>query len=293
MPELPEVEHLKRTLEPLLIGALIRGVELRRRDVVNRRVRSRRRRIASADLLAGCTIARLVRHGKNLAIVSKCGRSLCVHLGMSGQMVFVPGRERMGDSMHVHCVWRVQNDNSGGRLVFRDPRRFGGIWTFDSIKSLRQARFEQLGPDALTITPAPLRAALAHSHRPIKAALLDQSVLAGVGNIYADESLWMARIHPASIASAIPAKRITDLARGIRMVLRASIRLGGSTIGTYLDGNGEAGEFAGSHQVYGRAGEPCGRCGRVLAQVVIAQRTTVFCMKCQKGYQQPNKPARA
>ena len=227
-------------------------------------------------------ITELIRHGKNLALVADDGRALCFHLGMSGQVRFVPGDLRLEKSDHVHCLWWIDScDGTTGRLVFRDPRRFGGLWAFDSVQSLWRERLDRLGPDALTITAATLRERIGDSRRAIKAALLDQSAIAGVGNIYADEALFQSRIHPAMLACDVPRGKFKPLTRAIHNVLRAAVSAGGSTIRSYIDANGAAGGFVQSHQVYGRAGEPCLHCATPLQHTVIGQRSTVFCRGCQ------------
>lgn len=289
MPELPEVEHLRRTLEPRIVGARVVAVDLRRRDVLRDGAGRRRGKINSADLLAGTRITQLARHGKNLAIVGDSGRVICIHLGMSGQMFVrsaspsTPPRRKMQRD-HIHCTWRLQTEHGDLELVFRDPRRFGGIWTFYSSDLLHRQRLCKLGPDALTINAAHLQRTLAGSDRAIKAALLDQRALAGVGNIYADEALFAAGIHPRSRGRSIPAGLVGSLAQAIRSVLGSAIKAGGSSIRDYVDGNGSLGEFTIQHQVYGRGGEPCALCGRRLRQSQIAQRTTVYCPKCQRIY---------
>lgn len=286
LPELPEIEHLKRSLEPTLLGATVVRVQLRRRDIVHAFDLSGERRIRSTHLLAGTRIDLLMRHGKNLVIAGENGRILCIHLGMSGQLRLVPRGSRVDLRTHVHCVWHLQAAGEADRLVFRDPRRFGGIWTFPSLEALKDYRFASLGPDALTITTIQLRLRLRHSHRSIKAALLDQSFLAGVGNIYADESLFAARIHPLSTCCAIPPNRVAQLAGAIRKVMRRAISAGGSSIQSYLDGRGRRGSYANAHHVYGRRGKPCVNCGHVLQRITISQRTTVFCGACQRIYRQ-------
>jgi formamidopyrimidine-DNA glycosylase len=301
MPELPEVERVKRTLEPALLCGRVVEVRLHRRDVVHRSGAKLPRRIDPAELLADTTIARLLRHGKNLAIIGDNGRTLCVHLGMSGHLRFVrerddaaghvdddaadadPHRAKRSSKLdHVHCEWRIEGPAARGTLIFRDPRRFGGLWTYDSESQLWEKRLNALGPDALTIEPQELAANLKGSRRAIKAALLDQAALAGVGNIYADEALFRAKIHPATRAAKLSRAQIDSLGSSLRAVLRAAIEAGGSTIRTYVDSNGEQGRFAAEHAVYGRGGQPCPRCGTRLRSTLVAQRTTVFCPKCQQ-----------
>jgi formamidopyrimidine-DNA glycosylase len=227
----------------------------------------------------GEQIERLHRHGKELAIVSRGGASVCVHLGMSGQLWHCPPGERLTRRDHVHCVWHL---GERGRLVFRDPRRFGGLWCYASLRDLAEVRWSRLGPDALRIDTRSLRQRLAGVRRSIKAALLDQGVVAGIGNIYADEILFAAGIHPQSVASALPSDRCRQLAGEIRRVLADAVRSGGSTIRDYVDGSGAAGSYALQHRVYGRAGEPCTVCGQTLGGITLAQRATVLCGGCQK-----------
>ncbi len=136
----------------------------------------------------------------------------------------------------------------------------------------------------MSISAAALGSKLSKVKRPIKAALLEQSFLAGVGNIYADEALFAAGIHPISWAREIPGQAIGRLAGAIRKVMRQAVEAGGSTIRSYVDGNGQGGEYAAAHKVYGRAGQPCVVCGRTLEHGRIAQRTTVFCATCQRQY---------
>lgn len=281
MPELPEIDHLRRSLEPILAGAIVRRVQLLRPDVL--RAGPPRRR-AAAGLLQGRRIECLSRRGKELALVAEDGRSVCVHLGMSGQLLYRAAGRALARSDHVHCVWRIQTRRGAGRLVFRDPRRFGGLWSFESPDDLLSARWARLGPDALSISARVLRERLGRTRRAVKAALLDQRLVAGIGNIYADEILFSARVHPASPACLIPAERCSPMAQAVRRVLERAIAAGGSTIRDYVDGQGASGSFARRHRVYGRAGRACVRCRGMLESTRFAQRTTVFCPRCQTLY---------
>ena len=289
MPELPEVEHLRRTLEPLVVGRMVSRVRLERRDVVVRAsdppggfsrsgLAPTTQRVPARELLSGQRVLEIVRHGKQMAIVSDSGRALCVHLGMSGQVLHLPPGARAKQADHVHVVWTLDD---GSHVLFRDPRRFGGIWVFASFDALRSTRWSALGPDALTVGGRALHARLGHTARPVKAALLDQSVIAGVGNIYADEALFLSRIHPATRSEDLDATDAARLARAIRGVLRQSIGAGGSTLRDYADAAGAPGKFQLNHRVYGRAGEACTACGISLESAVLAQRTTVWCPLCQ------------
>jgi len=277
VPELPEVEHLRRTLAPFLEGARVVDARLRRRDVLT----PCNRRSTTKDLLIGDEIVRLDRLGKQLAAVGASGRVLCIHLGMSGQLRVDPPGDGADARSHVHCEWMLHTPHGPKRLTFRDPRRFGGLWAFESVESLHRLRWRDLGPDALTMRASALGAALGGSRRPVKAALLDQATMAGVGNIYADESLHLAGIHPLTLAAHLDRQRVAALAAAIRRVLNAAIRRGGSTLRDYVDAGGTRGAYHERHQVYGRAGLPCRRCGTTLQSLRVAQRTTVHCPSCQ------------
>jgi formamidopyrimidine-DNA glycosylase len=279
MPELPEVEHLRRTLLGALPGRRVVAVTLHRPDICTsigdggRPVRPRRQ-----HLLLGATIRDVLRHGKNLAVLVADGRTLGIHLGMSGQVLVVPPGRSPSRRTHIHATWRLDD---GARLLFRDPRRFGGLWTFPSLDALRTARWAALGPDALTLTAPDLAAALAGSRRAVKAALLDQSAIAGVGNIYADEALFVARIRPQRPAAKLTPPEVLRLATAIRAVLEQATESGGSTLRDYVDAGGQAGRHQLAHAVYGRGGEACLVCGGGLRSTLVAQRTTVYCPRCQ------------
>ncbi len=288
MPELPEVESVRRSLLPIVGARVERATVRTRRSLVvpgdppggfsRTRAGTKPRPVRRGALLDGAAIERLERHGKQLAIVGDDGRAVLIHLGMTGRVEI---RDAARAQTHDHVVWALEG---GRRIVFNDARRFGGVWALPDTAALR-TRWHALGPDALTISAADLRGRLRRSERPVKAALLDQSVLAGVGNIYADESLFRARIHPARPASSLRADAVGRLAGSIREILRAAVNAGGSTLrdGTYSDASGTAGSFATRHAAYGRAGEPCVRCGAALASAVIAQRTSVWCPRCQRA----------
>lgn len=280
---MPEIANLKRSLEPLLVGAVIGRVALNRSQIVrNIDQSSGTTRISGRRLLAGQTIRRLDRHGKELAIITRDGPSLCVHLGMSGQLFYWAWRRRLSRLDHVHCTWQITSPAGRGRLVFRDPRRFGGLWVFGSLSELRHSRWSRLGPDALSVDPSTLAERLKRTRRAIKAVLLDQRVIAGIGNIYADEILFAARIHPLSTAAGLGPAQRRALGSAIPRVLTQALRAGGSTIRDYRDATGQPGRFASRHRVYGRAGLPCHCCSRPLESIRIAQRSTVFCGSCQR-----------
>ncbi|MGI9013408.1 MAG: bifunctional DNA-formamidopyrimidine glycosylase/DNA-(apurinic or apyrimidinic site) lyase [Phycisphaerales bacterium] len=277
MPELPEVENVRRSLERLIVGRTVQRVRIGRADIVRRQDDCRS---ISQALLQGGRIAQIRRHGKQLAIICDDGRSMCVHLGMSGQLRVLGMGERLPDATHVHIAWLL--DRGCGRMVFRDPRRFGGVWTFSSFDELQTARWSSLGPDALPLRAATLKRILAGSTRPIKAALLDQALVAGVGNIYADESLFRAGVLPGRPSASLDDVELARLATSIRNILRVAIGAGGSTLRNYVNPTGGRGSFVDDlAAVYGRGGQPCIVCGQPLQCGAVAQRTTVWCAQCQ------------
>ncbi|MGD9690146.1 MAG: bifunctional DNA-formamidopyrimidine glycosylase/DNA-(apurinic or apyrimidinic site) lyase [Phycisphaerales bacterium] len=285
MPELPEVECVRRSLVPALLGRTLGPVTIHRPGIVDGPA-------TTAALLARDEIVALERRGKQLALIARSGRVLIVHLGMTGQLLALSPSLAAGLS-HVHVQWSLPASRVGVAanarfLLFRDPRRFGGLTPLASRAALDQ-RWSALGPDALGIEPGALRESLRDSRRPIKAALLDQAVLAGVGNIYADEALFAAGIAPRTPAGRLSPDRLAKLAEAIRTTLMRAIESGGSSLRDYVDGNGRRGGFVTLHQVYGRGADPCRRCGTTLASALIAQRTTVWCPRCQAARRERTK----
>jgi formamidopyrimidine-DNA glycosylase len=308
MPELPEVEHLRRSLDPWLVGATFESVDIRRKGVVTLGEGSRRSPEAYARaLLVGTTIARTRRHGKQMAFVGADGRALVVQLGMTGSVTIESGREPRGvEARHRHVRWTVCRGGRGrlegpegrggrgaaqkatrdserevARVVFRDPRRFGGLRAYDSELDL-DAAWSELGPDALTISDEDLKIAIDRTTRAIKVALLDQALIAGVGNIYADEALFASRIHPETPAREVTPTQSTLLAAELRRILGHAVEAGGSTLRDYRDAFGQPGNAVQSHAAYGRAHQPCLRCGSPLRGFVLGGRTTVCCERCQR-----------
>jgi len=298
MPELPEVETVRRTLEARVLGRRVAAVRMARPDVVyelDEGGRGPARRATTAKrkqaLLEGQRVGRITRHGKQLAILTPDGQGVCIHLGMSGSLCVVetgkPGNDgkpnqtsQPSKADHVHVAW----DLGGGREVwFRDPRRFGGLWTFNQEAQLHETRWGRLGPDGLVITPKQLHAGLSRTQRALKAALLDQHLVAGLGNIYVDELLYATKLHPRKLASEITKVESGRLVRAMRRILGRAIEAGGSTLRDYVDAAGQAGGFQTQHRVYGRGGEPCRGCGKPLGTTVIAGRTTTACEGCQLG----------
>ncbi len=286
VPELPEVESLRRSLTPL-IGRRVVSLDVARWDIVAPTSRQRDPAARAAQspqrnhhsLLVGARITELRRHGKHLAILADDGRALDVHLGMTGQLLLRAPDAPPATGGHIHLTWTLDDRSA---LAFRDPRRFGGIWAHPTLDALLQSRWATLGPDALTLTADHLAQSLGATARSIKAALLDQGVAAGIGNIYADESLFRAGIRPTRVARRLTADQIHTLAAAVRSTLAQAIEAGGSTLRDFVRADGAPGAYQTGHAVYGRAGLPCTSCGSVLKSAQIAQRTTVWCSRCQR-----------
>jgi formamidopyrimidine-DNA glycosylase len=274
MPELPEVETIRRGLQAPLVGRRIVRATLYRTDICTAPGQKTCRR---SHLLEGAIISHLARRGKQMAIIAEDGRILVVQLGMSGQMrVLAPGEVR--PPTHVHAEWLV---DTGSVIIFRDPRRFGGLAALLDPAAL-ETRWSLLGPDALSITGPELAAALEGSRRAVKAALLDQRAIAGVGNIYADEALFRARIRPDRLCTTLGRRDFSRLAAAVRRSLEVAIEAGGSTLRDYTTATGGPGGAQEAHRVYGRCGETCTRCRGILEGLRLAGRATVFCPRCQR-----------
>ncbi len=269
MPELPEVEVTRRRLEPRWVGHTIERVTVGPKSYFFVTPPSTLKR-----RLQGRTTTALSRHGKYLVAQLDDGSRLLCHLGMTGQLFAT--EEPSATDPHVHLALSF----ASGRLVFRDVRKFGKVeWIAPGGTS---ARLEKLGPDALAITPDELHARLRKRRIPIKTALLDQAVLAGVGNIYADEALFRASIRPTRVAARLSRAACVTLCEAIRAVMRSAIRAGGSTIADFRHPDGGSGAYQQNHLVYGKGGAPCPACGAELRRIVLSQRSTHFCVRCQK-----------
>ena len=274
MPELPEVETVCRTLGPRWIGRSVVAVRIGRADFVRRAPSGPR----LEALGMGGTATDILRRGKQMAVVFDNGRAVHLHLGMSGQVFVVAPGAAPARADHVHIRWTLDD---GSAVLFRDPRRFGGVWAFATVEELQRERWDALGPDALKIGAAGLREGLGRSGRAIMACLLDQAVLAGVGNIYADEALFVAGIAPHALARDLSPEQTGRLARAVRSVLRAGVKARGSTLRDFVDADHREGSQQSRFRVYGRAGQPCRVCGTTLLGSVSGQRSTTHCPVCQ------------
>jgi formamidopyrimidine-DNA glycosylase len=301
MPELPEVETVVRGLRLVLPGRSIVAVRLGKTDFIDDPA-------ALGEVLPGKRIVGIERIGKfihlalapaaepaaeppaELAAVKSASRSgaeesaghsesrinLMVHLGMTGRLGVREASEP--PAPHTHGFFELDD---GRELRYTDVRRFGRILL---VPEPMMAAFRgQLGADALRISVADFRRQLAKRRARIKALLLDQRVFRGLGNIYADESLWQARIHPARLAAGLSEAELTRLRQAIGQVLRAAIRHRGSSISNFVDAEGNAGSYQQRHRAYGREGLPCFRCGTLIRRAIVAGRSSFFCPRCQRA----------
>ena len=271
MPELPEVETTVRGLRPVLDGATIAAIEPRRGDL---------RRPFPPELrqvMTGATVTALGRRAKYGLIDTDRGQTLIFHLGMSGRWRVDPGELLTHDHL-------VIDTTAGRRVALNDPRRFGSVdlWPSEAIESF--PAFAALGPEPLgpKLTGAYLHAALAGRKASIKLMLLDQRIVAGLGNIYVCEALHMARIAPKKAAGRVGRARLDALVVAIREVLLSAIEAGGSSLRDYAKPDGELGYFSKQFAVYGREGLPCA-CGGTVARYAEGGRSTFWCPSCQKG----------
>jgi len=261
MPELPEVETVVRSVAAHLAGRRIVSTSFTSRFVTPGS------RAKLSQRLAGRRIESVTRRGKFILITLDQG-TLTVHLGMTGKLLLE------GESgEHTHGIFHLDD----GLLLYHDPRQFGRIeWSPGA-----PPRVARLGPEPLEISFDEFRARLKRKTR-MKALLLNQALLAGLGNIYADESLFAAGIHPLAIAERLSTARARKLYDAIRGILTHAIHLGGSSISDYVNGRGERGWFQMEHRAYGREGEACANCGRPIRKILVAQRGTHYCTHCQK-----------
>ena len=274
MPELPEVETIRSRLAPGLTGRRFDRVE-----ISDPRLTRPVPPDAVAAALEGEQVADVRRRGKYLVVVFESGRHLLVHLRMTGNVLH-PAPEGHEDDPHVRAVVRLDD---GSDVVYRDVRRFG-TWDLLEPGELDEyfaARRLGVEPLARAFTAASLGRALAGRRAPVKAALLDQRAAAGIGNIYADEALWYARVHPLTPAGELGEEQVSALREGVRKALKLGIRRQGATLRDYRSADGSRGRMQEEFRVYGRAGEPCERCGTPIAKTRVAGRGTWFCPTCQ------------
>jgi formamidopyrimidine-DNA glycosylase len=284
MPELPEVESVREQLEPALVGRSFERVTIDDPRLV--------RPYDPAEVAAeleGERVAAVERRGKYLIVRFESGRVLLIHLRMTGSLLRAPGGSLPDDS-HRRAVVKLDD---GSDVAYRDVRRFG-TWLLlepGEAEPYLAARVGEEPLDAL-FTAARLGERLAGRHTSLKAALLDQRTLAGMGNIYADEALWRARLNPLRPAAGLDRAELRRLHRGIRAALEQGLARQGSTLRDYRLPDGGGGSMQDEFRVYGRGGEPCDRCGTPIARTRVAGRTTWFCPVCQPEEPEPGQAAK-
>jgi formamidopyrimidine-DNA glycosylase len=273
VPELPEVETLRRSLAPLLEGRRLERVE-----ILDPRLTAPAPPRAVAAALRGERVSALARRGKYLLVGFESGRTLVVHLRMSGSL----RHDRGAPARDLYRRARIRLDD-GTQLSYRDVRRFG-TWVLLEPGELGPYFERRLGPEPLEpgFDTEALAARLAGRRAPLKSAILDQRRLAGVGNIYADEALWRARLHPRREAGSLDRSELRALHRGIRAALRRGLERQGSTLRDYRLPDGRPGSMQREFKVYGRLGEPCERCGTPIERLVVGGRGTWICPGCQR-----------
>lgn len=287
MPELPEVETVARGLQASVAGRRILSVTLRKTDFIDDPAAIERE-------LPGRQIARVERFGKFmlLQLVSQndarapaadreavaadgIQEALLVHLGMTGNLA--PHAAEQPLHKHTHVTFVLDD---GRELRYTDPRRFGRI-AYLSGETLA-TELLRFGADPLLVTAEEFARRIRGSRARIKALLLDQTVLRGVGNIYADESLWYARIHPAKSGASLEPEESKTLRKALQKILLKAIEMRGSSISDFVDAEGRAGEYQQRHKAYGREGEKCFRCGKKIKRIIVAGRSSYFCPGCQQ-----------
>jgi len=291
MPELPEVETVARDLQRWIAGAVIADAEVRWERIIRHPVPSER----FVAELRGAAIARVGRRAKSVLLQLADGRVMTVALRMTGALIVAPAGTP--DDPYARVVFRLAD---GRELRYRDVRKFGriGLWERGGLarraakRGVRERRepyrvgdvFARHGPEPLarSFSAARLAARLRGRTARLKTLLLDQSFIAGVGNIYADEALWRARLHPLRAADTLTEAEVRRLHRAVRAVLRQGIANRGASFADFVGADGEPGANAERLAVYQRTGEPCLRCGREVTRIVVGQRSTHFCPRCQR-----------
>lgn len=268
MPELPEIETIKNSLAGI-VGARITGTDFRRQDII-------KREDFAPELLAGMAVRSIGRRGKFLIICLEKGYYLVVHLGMSGRFYRLPAGQDI-EAPHVHLAIHLDN---GCQLVYQDPRRFGGIRLCRDLQPV----FARMGVEPLSNQfTARCLAELCQGRKvAIKNLLLNQCLISGIGNIYADEALFRARVRGTRPAGSLTESEIKRLHRAVRKVLQQSIEEQGTTFRDYRDGWNQEGNFQNFLNVYGQTGQACPVCGRAIEKEIIGGRSSHYCAHCQK-----------
>ena len=283
MPELPEVETIARTLANEIINLEIESAYVYTPSVLNGPFRSHWARFAKK--IARSCIQTVTRRGKRLIIVTDHNTAIITQLGMTGKFFVRP----TSDANPKHTHFQL-NFNSDKKLIYVDARRFGRLWPLevdggcDNIdQSMTRAGLSRLAPDPFQITPGQFREVL-QSSKPIKNLLLDQQKISGLGNIYTDESLFAACIHPETPSVLLEKTDAAKLLSCIRRILKKSIAVCGTTFRDFQNPYGDSGSFINMLKVYRKTNSPCGRCKTPIQRIILAGRSTHFCRQCQKPF---------
>ena len=293
MPELPEVETVARGLRQAVLGRRILSVTLGKTDFIDDPVALEQhlpgRRIEAVDRYGKFMLLRLSAEAGSNGIARDEQASLLVHLGMTGQMA--PSPAERPPEKHTHVCMLLDD---GRELRYTDARRFGRIAYLTEAPLAKE--LTRFGADPLEVSKEEFVKRIHERRARIKALLLDQGVLRGVGNIYADESLWKSKVHPAQLGVKLSRKQAETLWRALQEILRKAIAMRGSSISDFLDAEGKPGEYQQRHQAYGREGKGCHRCKAVIRRGMVAGRSSYFCPKCQpapRGFSALPLPPRA
>ena len=292
MPELPEVETVVLGLKELLIGHQIHSVEINH---------SKSFLISQEDLdqyVLNSEIVSIERRGKAILIGLSSSYSIVIHLKMTGQLVYVRTTDqnqiiqRYGgghptdsfiNSLPDSTTRAIFNFNNKAKLFFNDMRKFGWIKLVENNLIEKEKYIHKLGPDVLEISTSDFSKIISSRSKGIKSCLLDQSIIAGCGNIYADESLWLAKISPERSANMLSEQQLKDLHKALQEVMISSIREGGSSSKNYINVYGEKGKYLSNAHVYQKKNQPCKRCNYPIMRIVVASRGTHVCLKCQSN----------
>lgn len=266
MPELPEVETIRKQLSEAIVGATIAGLEVRQAKCFGGDTKIR------GEVIGGVT-----RVGKYLFVKFESGRGLAIHLKMTGRLVVdVDEYDRLP---HTRVVIQLRD---GRKIYYWDTRMFGYVRVEKDVDETEQKLKAKMGPDPWEMTEIELVRKLQKTGRSVKEAILDQSLLAGVGNIYANDGLWEAGVNPTRRANTLRLSEVKKLLVGLRKVMERGLATGGASDNSYVNALGQKGSYQNEFLVYGRVGEPCRRCGQALKRIVVGGRGTWACEKCQK-----------
>ena len=303
MPELPEVENLRRGLEKYILGQKILKVKVEKPKLVsgkgNIRAASLKKAKEFVKGLSGEKFIAVERRAKNLIFKLSHDKVILAHLKMTGQFVYLPSREASArhskvigghpielsektlPNKHSHIIFELDS----GTLYYNDTRMFGYLLYYPSVETFKKENhFALLGlePFDKKFTLEYFKEALKNKKGKIKAVLMDQKIVTGLGNIYADESLFEAKIHPERATSSLKAGEVSHLHKAMLRIMRRAIEVGGSSVATYRLLDESIGNYAREHKVYGKSGQKCFHCRKPLKKILIQTRTTIFCPNCQK-----------